>query len=126
MTHELDASAWKYLRINASLQTFEYGKSIECLCSKITSRCAQPLGNVPNPVFLRPPTKSTSHAFVSSLLPSVPKWVKENRRIFIKRKNAMGTILFSHDGYEELGMDYDELKSVSAILLLNVMAYDYT
>ena len=102
------------------------GNQLNSLCSQITSRCAKPLGNVPNPVLFRPPTKRTyMHPWRYFYLLS-PNGSRKIAAFFIKRANTRGTILFSHDGSEDLGMTYDELKAVSAVLHLNVMAYDYT
>mmetsp|Transcript_64925 Transcript_64925/g.130546 ORF Transcript_64925/g.130546 Transcript_64925/m.130546 type:complete len:268 (+) Transcript_64925:123-926(+) len=44
---------------------------------------------------------------------------------FIDRRAPL-TVLFSHGNAEDLGMIYDWFKSFSAVLSVNVFAYDYT
>lgn len=44
---------------------------------------------------------------------------------FIDRQAPL-TILFSHGNAEDLGMVYDWFRSLSAVLQVNVMCYDYT
>jgi hypothetical protein len=45
---------------------------------------------------------------------------------FFIDRNAPLTVLFSHGNAEDLGMIYDWFKSFSAVLQVNVLAYDYT
>jgi fermentation-respiration switch protein FrsA (DUF1100 family) len=45
---------------------------------------------------------------------------------FFIDRGAPITVLFSHGNAEDLGMIYDWFKSFSAVLKVNVMAYDYT
>lgn len=57
-------------------------------------------------------------------------WLTTNHGVnipafFIDRQSNC-TILFSHGNAQDLGMIYDWFKSFSAVLQVNVMAYDYT
>jgi pimeloyl-ACP methyl ester carboxylesterase len=46
--------------------------------------------------------------------------------IFIRRKGAAVTLLYSHGNAEDLGMMYNRMKELARILGVNIFAYDYT
>ncbi|KAL7519038.1 hypothetical protein ACHAWX_003836 [Stephanocyclus meneghinianus] len=46
--------------------------------------------------------------------------------LFVRRRGARHTILFSHGNAEDLGMMYKRMKDLALVLCVNVMAYDYT
>ena len=83
------------------------------------------MGNFINGLVFQPPKTTPLNAERRERL-----WLTTNHGVnipafFIDRQSNC-TILFSHGNAEDLGMIYDWFKSFSAVLQVNVMAYDYT
>ena len=91
------------------------------------------MGGVVDTLLFQPPTPPTPIRLRASSNSSAMElvWLKTIHgskipALFLQRKYAIYTILYSHGNAEDLGMLSNYLADLSKILHVNILAYDYT